>query len=349
MEVKMWSDEEEEVRLTALKLASGAVLPMALKAAVELDLFELIKNAESNISAAQLAVQLPTTNPAAASMLDRVLRLLAANSILICSLHGANDERRYALSPVGKFFTENEDGGSCRAVTLLTQDKVLMEGWYNLKDAILEGGNPFERAHGMSIFGYAAKDGRISSMLNKVMSESTFLVKKVIEMYKGFEGVETVVDVGGGTGATLSIIVAQNPSIKGINFDLPHVIQDAPSYPGIVHVGGDMFVNVPKADVVFMKWLLHDWGDAECVRILKNCKAALPENGKVVIVERALSEIPMTGPANQEEGSNVMMLVFNPGAKERTEKEFRILGKQAGFHGFRKVCTAAALWVMEFF
>jgi len=58
-------------------------------------------------------------------------------------------------------------------------------------------------------------------------------MKKILETYKGFEGLETVVDVGGGTGAVLSMIVAKYPSMKGINFDLPHVIEDAPPLPGI--------------------------------------------------------------------------------------------------------------------
>lgn len=61
---------------------------------------------------------------------------------------------------------------------------------------------------------------------------STITMKKLLETYKGFEGLNSVVDVGGGTGAVLSMIVSKYPSIKGINFDLPHVIEDAPSYPG---------------------------------------------------------------------------------------------------------------------
>lgn len=61
---------------------------------------------------------------------------------------------------------------------------------------------------------------------------STITMKKIFATYKGFEGLTTIVDVGGGTGAVLSMIVSKYPSIKGINFDLPHVIEDAPSFPG---------------------------------------------------------------------------------------------------------------------
>ncbi|KAK4835147.1 hypothetical protein QYF36_005955 [Acer negundo] len=69
--------------------------------------------------------------------------------------------------------------------------------------------------------------------------------------------------------------------LEGINFDLPHVIEDAPSYPDVEHVGGDMFVSVPKGDAIFMKWICHDWSDEHCLKFLKNCYEALPENGKL--------------------------------------------------------------------
>ena len=99
---------------------------------------------------------------------------------------------------------------------------------------MLEGGTPFERAHGMSIFEYASKEPRLGKLLNQAMSESILLYKKMMEIYNNFEGIETLVDVDGGTGALLDIIISNNPSVKGINYDLPHVIQHAPSYPGFL-------------------------------------------------------------------------------------------------------------------
>ena len=56
----------------------------------------------------------------------------------------------------------------------------------------------------------------------------------ILDVYKGFEGLKVLVDVGGGIGVTLNVITSKYPQIRGINFDLPHVVSDAPSYPGIV-------------------------------------------------------------------------------------------------------------------
>lgn len=104
---------------------------------------------------------------------------------------------------------------------------------YYLKDAVLDGGIPFNKAYGMTDFEYHGTDPRFNKVFNNGMSgHSTITMKKILEAYKGFEGLTSIVDVGGGTGATLNMIISKYPTIKGINFDLPHVIDDAPSYPG---------------------------------------------------------------------------------------------------------------------
>ncbi|XP_071725235.1 caffeic acid 3-O-methyltransferase 1 [Rutidosis leptorrhynchoides] len=346
---------DEEANLFAMQLASASVLPMVLKSAIELDLLEIMAKAGPGafLSPSDIASHLPTTNPDAPIMLDRMLRLLASYSVLTCSLKDLPDgkvERLYGLAPVCKFLTKNEDGVSISALNLMNQDKVLMESWYYLKDAVLEGGIPFNKAHGMTSFDYHGKDLRFNKVFNKGMSDhSTITMKKILESYKGFEGLTSVVDVGGGTGAVLSMIISKYPSTKGINFDLPHVIEDAPSLPGVDHVGGDMFVSVPKGDAVFMKWICHDWSDEHCLKFLKNCYDALPENGKVIVAECILPVYPDTSLATKGVVHiDVIMLAHNPGGKERTQKEFEALAKGAGFQGFQVKCCAFNTYVMEF-
>nr|QWK65132.1 flavonoid O-methyltransferase 9 [Scutellaria baicalensis] len=339
--------KEEEACILAIQLAAGSVLPMVLKSAIELNLLELIKKADPPcISAKELAAQLSAANPNAPHMLDRILRFLTACSVLTCS---GGEERRYSLAPLAKFLTKNEDGASLAPVSLMAQDKVFLASWHHLKDAIMEGGTAFERAHGKSLFEFTTSDQRFSNIVNQTMSHSTILFKNVIEIYKGFEGLKSLVDVGGGTGTALNMIVSKYPSIKGINFDLPHVISHAPSYPGIEHVGGDMFTSVPKGDAIFMKWITHSWDDADCVKILRNCREALPENGKVIVVEHMIRETPNSGSTTYEFQVDVMMLALSPGARERTELEFNTLAKEAGFKEFRKVCSTYTLCLMEFY
>ena len=130
--------------------------------------------------------------------------------------------------------------------------------WYincraQLKDVVLEGGDAFGRAHGgMKLFDYMGTDERFSKLFNQT-GFTIAVVKKALEVYQGFKDVNVLVDVGGGVGNTLGVVTSKYPNIKGINFDLTCALAQAPSYPGVEHVPGDMFVDVPKGDAMILK------------------------------------------------------------------------------------------------
>ncbi|KAK4796331.1 hypothetical protein SAY86_028657 [Trapa natans] len=340
---------EEDVVDFAMQLASASVLPMVIKCALELDLLEIMARtcltSGGHVSPLEIAAQLRTTNPQAPIMLDRVLRILATHSILTCKLRDLPDgkvERLYGLGAVCKFLTKNADGVSVAPLCLLNQDKVLPEGYHS-------GGIPFNKAYGMPSFEYHGTDLRFNQVFNRAMADhSTIIMKKILETYKGFEGLSTVVDIGGGTGAALSMIVSKYPLVKGINFDLPHVIENAPPISGVEHVGGDMFISVPRGDAIFMKHICHDWSDESCLMFLKKCYDALPNHGKVILVDRVLSIYPDTSLATKVVVQfDCIMLAHNPGGKERTKEEFEALAKEAGFQGFRVACCAYNNYLME--
>ena len=104
-----------------------------------------------------------------------------------------------------------------------------------LKGAILEEGIPFNREYGMHAFEYPDLDPRFNKVLNTTMfNHTTIVMKKILQSYKGFEQLTQLVDIGGGLGVTLNLIISRYSNIKGTYFDLPHVIQHAPAYPGII-------------------------------------------------------------------------------------------------------------------
>ncbi|KAF1859259.1 hypothetical protein Lal_00009843 [Lupinus albus] len=90
-------------------------------------------------------------------------------------------------------------------------------------------------------------------MVNCTTIVITIVMKRVLEFYKGFEHINKLVDVGGGLGINLNLITSKYPHLHGINFDLPHVIEHAPTYAGMEHMGVDMFESVPHGDAIFMK------------------------------------------------------------------------------------------------
>ncbi|KAL2972654.1 hypothetical protein AAZX31_14G005100 [Glycine max] len=192
---------------------------------------------------------------------------------------------------------------------------------------------------------------QINKLFNKGLSDiSSITMKKILETYNGFEGVGSVVDVGGGTGAIINMVASKYPTTKCVNFDLPHVIKEAPAYTGVEHISGDMFVSVPKGDVIFMKWVCHDWNDEQCLKLLKNCYDSLPDDtGKVILAEGISPETPDSNLAARcEFQMDVIMLCHSPNGKEKTEKEYKALAKGAGFHGFRIASCVLNTHVMEF-
>ncbi|KAH1075307.1 hypothetical protein J1N35_027635 [Gossypium stocksii] len=138
------------------------------------------------------------------------------------------------------------------------------------------------------------------------------------------------------------MIVSKYPTIKGINFDLLHVIENAPTYPciymilsmlhkyffkklkqidfhverlvvGVEHVGGDMFASVPKGDAIFMKFL-------------NKCYEAVPNNGKMIVADSILPDYPDPSLSTKVVGLfDCTLWATNHGRKERTEKEFGAL------------------------
>nr|AAO24573.1 At1g77520 [Arabidopsis thaliana]BAF00077.1 caffeic acid 3-O-methyltransferase like protein [Arabidopsis thaliana] len=355
--------DEKMVSLQAESIVNTVAFPMVLKAAFELGVIDTIAAAGNDtwLSPCEIACSLPTkpTNPEAPVLLDRMLSLLVSHSILKCRMieTGENGrtgkiERVYAAEPVCKYFLSDSDGtGSLVPLFMLLHTQVFFKTWTNLKDVILEGRDAFNSAHGMKIFEYINSDQPFAELFNRAMSEpSTMIMKKVLDVYRGFEDVNTLVDVGGGNGTVLGLVTSKYPHIKGVNFDLAQVLTQAPFYPGVEHVSGDMFVEVPKGDAVFMKWILHDWGDEDCIKILKNCWKSLPEKGKIIIVEFVTPKEPKGGDlsSNTVFAMDLLMLTQCSGGKERSLSQFENLAFASGFLRCEIICLAYSYSVIEF-
>ncbi|KAF7836154.1 isoliquiritigenin 2'-O-methyltransferase-like [Senna tora] len=335
----------------------------ALNFAIEYKIFDIIakENGGQHVSAIEVASQLPNSvqHSDLAFRLDRVLRLLATHSYLTCS-YGANSggdttqrERLYGISPVGKFFVSANEktSGSVAFISSFLSYPALVDAWLNFKISIIDKdtSDVFNKVHGMPLFQYGEKDPRWSKLFNKAMENLSFIVmKKILETYKGFEGISTLVDVGGGTAQTLTMILSKYPSIKAINFDRPHVIQNALPHPGIEYVGGDMFASIPKGDAIMLKNVCLNWSDENIIKILRKCYEALPKHGKVIVLE-----VIMTEEVDESEEAKLIATIDNTmfvhGGIERTEKEYEFLSKQAGFSSTKLACHALHQGIIEFY
>ncbi|KAL5992371.1 hypothetical protein ACLOJK_013288 [Asimina triloba] len=345
-------------RLSALGLSGLMCFPMALKAAVELKVFEIIAAAgeDGQLTASEMVAKMPTANPCAAAALERILRILVSNSMLTMSTTGSHDQEKlqavYGLTSMARRLLPGNDGLSLVPLMLFSFDKATTTGFYNLKDAVLDGSSaPFEKAHGRDFFEFAGYDAAYSGLFHESMSNiAAMVLNEVLPTYRGFDDVKELVDVGGGIGTSISLIVSKYPHIRGVNFDFPYVIQGAPHYPGIEHFGGDALEGVPTAETIFMRGVLHCWDDGTCLKLLKNCWNALPDGGKVICVEFTMPTQVGTGAVScYMTGLDLFMMACCPGGRERTASEYCELATMSGFATTNVFHFRWGITLMEFY
>ncbi|ESR38730.1 hypothetical protein CICLE_v10027189mg, partial [Citrus x clementina] len=213
---------------------------------------------------------------------------LSASQILtrILSSGGGDAEnlQRILLQPteIGKSLVTDAEGLSYAPYVLQHHHDALMSAWPLVHEVVLDPTiELFVKVHGVPAYSYYGKMPEINSLMRKAMSGvSVPFMTSVLDGYNGFKGVKRLVDVGGSVGDCLRMILQKHHFIcEGINFDLPEVVGEAPSIPGVTHIGGDMFKSIPAADAIFMKWL-----------IMEKCYKALPAGGKLIVCEPVLPD-----------------------------------------------------------
>jgi caffeic acid 3-O-methyltransferase len=247
-------EQDAAARDAAMRLATTMAVPAALKAAIELGVFEILAKAcgpRKSLTAKEIASQVLQPDSGGLSVLndrylERILRLLASEHVVSesvvtvasenSSCSNSSTERCYALQPVGTYFVRgDEDVASLAPLLVQLQDRDFLEPWHHLSATVLDDStDSFRKAHGESAFEYMSHNPRLEKIFNASMGHhSRLYMQAVLRAYHGFQDVKCLVDVGGGTGSSLAIITAKYPHIRGINYDLPHVAAASPAYPGI--------------------------------------------------------------------------------------------------------------------
>ncbi|GER34023.1 O-methyltransferase [Striga asiatica] len=313
--------------------------PMAVvKCAIELRIADTLESHGGSMTISDLSAALGCSPP----ILGRIMRYLAHRGFFkqTRKLDDPPEKIYYAQTALSRMLMKDSDD-SMIAFVMFESSPVMLAPWHKLSARAREDGvgSAFEAAHVEDIWSYAAKNPEHSKLMDDAMSShARVAVSEIVDQYPAaFEGVRTLVDVGGGDGTALRTLVKLCPWVRGINFDLPHVVSVAPRSDGVDHVEGDMFEKVPEADACFLMWVLHDWSDDECIQILKNCREAVPKDtGKVMIAEAVINE---GGEKEEDEhmyadvrlALDMVMLAHTEKGYERTIKEWDHVIKAAGF------------------
>jgi SAM-dependent methyltransferase len=186
---------------------------------------------------------------------------------------------------------------------------------------------------------------------DQLMVANTTPAARAVAAAYDFSRVGTIVDVGGGRGALAVEVLTVHPHLRGVVFDQPTVAagaREAIATAGLADrcdaVGGDFFAAVPNGgDVYILKFILHDWDDEQSMVILRACRRAIPNNGRLLVVELL---IPPGNAPSFAKTQDVNMLL-NLGGMERTEAEYRALYAAAGFDLARAIPVHGELHILE--
>jgi O-methyltransferase domain/Dimerisation domain len=329
--------------MTLLGLMNGCRVTQTLYVAAKLGIPDLLQDGP------RASEELAGATGADARALRRLLRALVSLGVFAEETHG-----RFALTELGALL-RSDVPGSLRAAAIFLADERNWRAWGALERSVMNG-EPVRGPRGTQAFlEESARDPEGAALFNAAMTSLTSAFDTAVTAGYDFSRFGTVVDVGGGQGALISSILAANPTLRGILFDIPPVIESARACiaeAGLAErcalVAGDCFASVPAGgDAYVLKWVIHDWDDERATTILRNCHRAMARDGRLLLVERVVPERIDQSAATQGMLLGDLNMLLVTGGRERTAAEYRTLLGGAGFALARIVPTATPLSVIE--
>ena len=277
--------------------------------------------------------------------LHRFLRTLASYGIL-----RQVEDDSFALTPLGDAL-RSDAPGSARSTILAMAGPWMWRAWGEFQYSVETGRTAIEKVYGMPLFDYLAQNPEEAKQFSEAMVGIHGAEPPAVADAYDFSAFGSIVDIGGATGNMLAAILSRHPQPRGILFDRPHVVTEAPTLlrargvEGRVSIEhGNFFEHVPAGgDAYILSHIIHDWNEDQCLTILGNCRKAMKPGARLLIVEFVLPEgnTPHFGKL-----ADMVMLAI-PGGEERTAGEYRTLLAAAGLKVTRVVPTASDVSVVE--
>jgi hypothetical protein len=329
---------------------------MGLKCAVELGIPTAIHRVGGAASVPDLikALSLPAGKQL---FLGRLMRMLASSGVFI-NVEADSAEAVYSLTPLSYLLVDgiDADGHINHAPFLLTVTSkhyidlaMGLAAWFKKEDKT----PPFDQVHGASLFeeSMERRDPEFHKMSRKALIvHDNFAVDIALREFRDiFQGIKSLTDCCyHGDGTTAKAIAKAFPQMKVTHMDLPQEIRKIPADGIVNYVGGDMFKSIPPAQVVMLKMVLHHWSDEDCMKILANCRKAIPsrENGGKVLIGDIVLD-PTSGPMYETQLLMDVCMMLMKGGRQRDLNDWRELFMKAGFSDFKLIRKFGARGVLE--
>lgn len=328
-------DQDYESGPELLSLIMAYSISTAVRAAAQLELADLLKQGPKTIEA------LATASRTQPIHLQRILRVLCAHRVF-----REQPANTYQLDKLGWSLCSDSPTRLKEAALMLT-DPAFFHCAGDLSQAA--AGIPiFRERFGHGFFEHW-EDKSIHDIFHQGVAglsraSNVFLINK-IDIPDG----ATVVDVGGGIGGLLLLILQKFPTASGVLFDQAQVLTNS-VLPSLNQperwqlLEGDFFQRCPAGDIYLLQMILHDWSDEQGVTILRNCKQAMPDNGRILVLESVIE------PDNQASEGKLLDLVTMcvlEDSRERTLAEFEAMFERAGLRLLRRIEAGGIASILE--
>jgi SAM-dependent methyltransferase len=317
------ASEQHDVRRQLTELLGGVRRGFCLRALAQFQIPDQI--AMGSKTSEELAAATGLDHEA----LDRVLNVMGDIGILQRDASGA-----YSNSEISSLLRDGVEG-SLRNYVLFRTDNSMLTGWMALPSVLKDGQPAFAAVHGTPVFPYMKEHPELFTTFNGMMNEVYHGDGERLAEGFDFGRFGSVLDVGGGLGHVIAEILSTHSNVKGGLYDLSAVADAAEKFlaerklSDRCYIGrGDFFESVPDGyDAYFLKSVIHDWNDELSIKILKNCRNAMPANGRLLIAEQTVSSSDDLYPDRYAD-LEMMVLV---GGKERSREDFEKLLGSSGF------------------
>ena len=242
--------------------------------------------------------------------------------------------------------------GSLRGAALLIAASGHWLPWGRLSEAVKTGVPQAVATLGRDVWAHLAQSPDEAAAFADTMKSVSAVFNREAMRLIDTRSVGVAVDIGGASGSLVHALMEQNPALRGIVFDLPHVLTSATQAvadrPDLRDrfsvVPGDFLAGAPPpADLYLLKLILHDWDDEAALKILRHCRQGINPGGRIVVIEQLLDQIGAPGPAALMDLN--MMVVL--GGRERDLGEYRTLLAAAGFQFASTTATHTPFVLIE--
>lgn len=323
-----------------LELAMGSMLTQAIYAAAELRIAEALY--DGPLSPEEIAQRVG----ADADAVGRLLRLLASHQIF-----EGRPDGTYTLTPMADALRADHPM-SMRDIAVLMGHPTHWEDWGHFLESVRTGEPSLPKHRGMGAFEYLTQNPEYGEVFIRGMGNMSDTETYPILAAYDFSRFGTVVDFCGGRGGLLAGILQQTPGARGILSDPRVEGNGAAAFLAEQGVAdrctthpGDLFDPVVEGgDAYVLKHIVHDWPEDQALQILRNIRAAIKPDGRLLLIEMVLPEEGNDPHSGKLVDMWLMLLV---GGKERTPSQYADLLARAGFKLDRVVETAAAVSIVE--